>query len=83
MDPGPLEQEKIVQYNHLVSDLVILYNTYHLTRILSDLKKEGYPVVKEDLAHISPFHNYGINLLGSYNLDVERDLEEIASKLEL
>lgn len=77
------EQEKIIKYHHLVTTLVVLFNAHHMTKALEALKREGYPIVLEDLAHLSPFHNFGLNLLGDYHPDLNRELEPIAFKFAL
>lgn len=77
------DQEKILKYHHLVSNLVALFNTHHMTKALESLKQEGYPIVLEDVKHISPYSGYGINLLGSYQPDLKKKLEPMAITLDL
>ena len=78
-----LQQEKIIKYHHLVTALVVLFNTHHMTKALASLKKEGFPIIKDDLKHLSPYHKFGINLLGNYQPDLKRNLEPIATTLDL
>lgn len=78
---NPIDQEKMIQYRHLVSDLVILYNTHHMTKSINALRDEGYPIVDEDLAHISPYNLYGLRLIGDYRVDVKRELEPMEELL--
>jgi len=77
------DQEKILKYHHLVTNLVVLFNTHHMTKALEALKQEGYPIAMDDVTHLSPYHNFGLNLLGSYQPDLKRKLEPIALKLDL
>jgi TnpA family transposase len=68
------EQRKIVQYNHLVANLVILYNVEKMTRVLKDLGREGVVINKELLNGLSPYRNSNINRFGDYTLDLEREV---------
>lgn len=77
------DQEKILKYHHLVSNLVVLFNGHHMTKALESLKQEGYSIILEDLKHISPYNGYGINLLGSYQPDLKKKLEPMALTLDL
>jgi len=78
----PFAQEKTVQIHHLVNDLVILFNTHHMTKALNELRAEGYEVNKEDLAHISPYAHYNINLIGGYHVDLKRKLGPLITDLD-
>ena len=77
----PVDQEKLIQYQHLVSDLVILYNTHHMTKAINSLREEGYPLVEEDLEHISPYNLYGLRLIGDYRVDIQREMEPMEELL--
>ena len=77
----PLGQEKIVQTHHLLNDLVVLFNTHHMTKSLNTLRAEGFQINEEDLAHISPYAQYGINLIGGYQVDLKRKLDPLALEL--
>lgn len=68
------EQRKIVQYNHLVANLVILYNVEKMTHVLKDLAREGVVINKELLNGLSPYRNSNINRFGDYTLDLEREV---------
>ncbi len=68
------EQRKIVKYNQLVANLVILYNVEKMTHVLKDLAEEGVDINKELLNGLSPYRNSNINRFGDYNLDLEREV---------
>jgi len=68
------EQRKIIKYNHLVANMLILYNVDEMTRVLSDLLQEGYPITPEVLPFLSPYRKEHINRFGNYVLDVEREV---------
>lgn len=78
-----IEQEKIIQYQHLVSDLVILYNTHHMTKAINALRQEKYTIIEEDLVHISPYNRYGLRLIGDYRVDIKRELEPLEKTLKM
>jgi TnpA family transposase len=66
------EQDKMIRFNHLVANLVILHNVNSMTRVLSELKKEGLSVTPEVLAGLSPYRTEHINLLGDYTIDTSK-----------
>lgn len=68
------EQRKIVKYNQLVANMVILYNVEKMTHVLKDLSKDGVVISKELLNGLSPYRNSNINRFGDYNLDLEREV---------
>lgn len=77
------EQEKIIKYHHLVSNLVMLYNVHHMGKALEKLKQEGFPLIEEDIKHLSPYQKFAINLLGYYQLNLNRPLEPIKKHVDL
>jgi TnpA family transposase len=66
------EQIKLVKYNHLVANLVILHNVNAMTKVLKRLKREGYDISPALLAGLSPYRNLHINLLGTYQLHTNK-----------
>ena len=66
------EQSKIVKYNHLVANLIILYNVNAMTRAIKRVRRDGVDVRAEHLAALSPYRTGHINLLGRYPLEVNR-----------
>jgi TnpA family transposase len=68
------EQQKVVSYNHLVANMVILYNVEHMSRALLELQEEGMSISPEMLAGLSPFRMAHINRFGDYTLDPERQV---------
>ncbi len=71
------EQRKIVKYNQLVANMVILYNVEKMTRVLKDLAGEGVVISKDLLNGLSPYRNSNINRFGDYNLDLEREVRPL------
>lgn len=66
------EQRKVVKYNHLVANMVILHNVAGMTRVLHDVAVEGYEITAEILAGLAPYRNSHINRFGYYLLDFRR-----------
>ncbi len=71
------EQQKIVRYNQLVANMIILHNVEHMTRVLAELRDEGRHITPEVLAGLSPYRTSHINRFGDYTLDLDRDITPI------
>ena len=68
------EQRKLVKYNHLVVNLIILHNVHNMTIVLRKLREEGVVITPEVLAGLSPYRTGHINRFGEYTLDFEREV---------
>lgn len=68
----PEKMEKIIKYNHLVANAVIFQNVVDLTEILQQLKREGYLLVHDDVAALSPYLTAHIKRFGDYFVDLEQ-----------
>lgn len=77
------EQRKRIKYNHLVANCLILYNVSEMSRILNDLIQEGYNIEPEMLAVLRPYITKDKNRLGQYNLDLNRQQQEIKYELPI
>jgi TnpA family transposase len=66
------EQRKMIRYNHLVANCLIFYNVYEISRILNELKQEGYPLDADAVATLSPYWTQHVNRFGSYDLNLDR-----------
>lgn len=66
------EQRKVIKYNHLVANMVILYNVQWMSRKLKELQEKGHPVDVDVLKVLSPYRREHINRLGDYLLDLQR-----------
>jgi TnpA family transposase len=80
-DNDPEEQEKVIKYNDLVANAVIFHNVVDQTRILRELKQEGFPVNREDVATLSPYVTTHIKRFGDYIIDAEAVPEPIDPSL--
>ena len=77
------EQAKIIKYNHLVANALILYNTREMTRVLRELVAEGYPVEEQTIRLLGPYRTEHINRFGSYRLDMDREVPPLKIAFEL
>lgn len=71
------EQRKIVRYNQLVANLVILHNVEQMTRVLAELRQDGASISPDVLAGLSPYRTSHINRFGDYTLDLKREVAPI------
>lgn len=68
------EQRKVIKYNHLVANMVILHNVVGMIRVLKELRDEDVEVNTEILAGLAPFRTAHINRFGDYTLDFRRKI---------
>lgn len=76
------EQRKVIKYNHLVANLVILHNVQEMSRTLKDLQRQGHPVDEGVLKALSPYRTSHINRFGDYTLDLDRKIKPIDYKIQ-
>ncbi len=76
------EQRKVVKYNQLVANMVILHNVQGMTRVLKSLQAKGFPLTEEILRGTAPYRREHINRFGEYPLDLDRLVEPINYKLD-
>ncbi|GAA2076147.1 Tn3 family transposase [Actinomadura alba] len=66
-DNDPVEQEKAMKFNALLTNAVIFHNALDIAEITRQLLEEGWTIEPEDLAHISPYLTEHINRFGEYS----------------
>ncbi|WP_434099900.1 Tn3 family transposase [Streptomyces viridosporus] len=66
-DNDPIEQEKSMKFNALLTNMVIFHNAPDIAEIIRQLLEEGWEIDPEDLAHISPYLTEHVNRFGEYN----------------
>jgi len=74
-------QDKMIRYNHLVANLIILHNVNAMTKALNTLKKDGFPITAETLRGLSPYRTEHINLLGNYSINIPKRMGKRHFKL--
>ncbi len=81
-DNDPIEQEKVIKYNDLVTNALILQNASDLAMVVRKLVREGFPVKREDLALMSPYI-MTVRRFGDYVLDRDAPEEELIDTLSV
>jgi TnpA family transposase len=71
------EQRKIIKYNHLVANMVILHNVVDMTHALNQIRREGTVITRQMAAGLGPFRLESINRFGDYTLDFRRKVEPV------
>lgn len=64
--------------------MVIFHNVVDLTDVLRNLKREGYLILREDIAALSPYMTSHIKRFGDYFIDLDivpRALDEVEALL--
>ncbi len=51
----------------LILNCVVLWNTRYVNAALDALRAQGYPVLQEDVARLSPFIREHLNVVGKYS----------------
>lgn len=51
----------------LVLNCVVLWNTSYLNAALDQLRAQGYPILDDDVARLSPFIRRDLDLHGKYS----------------
>jgi len=77
------EQTKVVKYNHLVANTLILYNAHEMTRVIQGLIDEGYPITEETIRQLGPYRTDHINRFGSYTLNMDQEMLPLEVTFEL
>jgi len=67
----PEEQEKIIKYNDLIANAVVFHNAVDLTEVLRQIQGEGYLVMRNDVAALSPYLTSHIKRFGDYLIDLD------------
>lgn len=75
------EQRKVIKYNQLVANMVILHNVQGMSKVLKDLQAKGFNLTEEILRGTAPYRREHINRFGEYPLDLEREIDPIDYKI--
>lgn len=75
------EQRKIIKYNHLVANMVILNNVQNMSRVLKTLQEEGHTIDEDLLKALAPYRKAHINRFGDYLLDLNRKVNPLDFKI--
>jgi len=62
------EQRKVIKYNHLVANLVILHTLVTMSEALQAMSVDGHSIDRKIIACLSPYQTEYINRFGHYKL---------------
>lgn len=77
----PEEQQKRVRYVSLLAAAIMFQNVVDMTRAIKQLKRDGFPVNKDDLAFLSPYMTRKIKRFGEYLLRMDEMPEPLDEEL--
>ncbi|MFF4433845.1 Tn3 family transposase [Streptomyces sp. NPDC001513] len=66
-DNDPVEHEKAVKFNALLTNCLIFRNTLDIAEAVRALQTEGWKVEPEDLAEVSPYLTEEVMRFGQYS----------------
>ena len=61
--------DNMVSCLNVVSNIVVVWNTVQMGKIVEELKAEGRSIKDEDLAHIWPTRFEHLNIIGRYHFN--------------
>ena len=65
-----VEQKKFIKYNHLVTDMTLLYTVEKMSKVIKIAPSNGIEISKALLKYFSPYRKEHIIRLGKYEIDV-------------
>lgn len=77
------EQRKVIKHNHLVANLLILYNVSTMTKTIGELVEKGYRIDGKILFGLAPFRRGHINRFGDYVMNMDREAPLFVQRLPL
>lgn len=77
------EQRKVIKYNHLVANLVILHTLVTMSESLQQMVAEGHAIDQQALACLSPYQTEHINRFGNYELKTSQEIATLESALSI
>lgn len=77
------EQSKVMKWNHLVANMLMLNTVHRMTRALKDMQEKGaFNITETHLARLSPYRYTHINKYGDYILDLQRPVEPMHTRIK-
>lgn len=67
----PEEQETHFGCLNLLINMVVVWNTVYMAKVIDQLKLEGHEISDDDLKHLSPARRGHINPYGKYEFDFD------------
>lgn len=66
-----VEQRKFIKYNHLVTNMALLYTVEEMSRVIKLAPKHGVEISGDLLKYFSPYRKEHIIRLGKYEMNIE------------
>ena len=70
-------QTKVIKYNELLANALILQNTIDMGNTIKRLKGEGVELTRQDIKSLSPYLTSHIKRFGEYIIDLDRKSDPI------
>lgn len=77
------EQRKVIKYNHLVANLVILHNLVTMSEALEQMIADGHAINQEAVGCFSPYPTEHINRFGKYELRKSQEIAKLERALNI
>lgn len=77
------EQRKVIKYNHLVANLVILHTIVTMSDALQKMADDGHTIDSTVLACFSPYLTEHINRFGEYELRPSQEITSLEPALNI
>ncbi len=77
------EQRKVIKYNHLIANLVILHTLVTMSEALQAMAEDGHGIDRKIVACLSPYQTEYINRFGQYKLRKEKSLSTLDPALNI
>jgi TnpA family transposase len=77
------EQRKVIKYNHLVANLVILHTLVTMSNALQKMAADGHAIDPTVLACFSPYLTEHINRFGEYELRSSQEVTSLEPALNI
>ncbi|HEY9682475.1 MAG TPA: Tn3 family transposase, partial [Oculatellaceae cyanobacterium] len=77
------EQRKIIKYNHMVANLVILHTLVTMSESLQRMVADGHSIDQDALACLSPYQTEHINRFGNYELKTSQEITSLEPAMSI
>lgn len=74
-------QRKIIRFNHLLANMLILHTMVYQTKAVNKLRGQGIKIPDEILSEISPYWTEHLNRFGIFQLDMKKIIVDIEYRL--
>lgn len=72
-----IKQRKFIKYNHLVTNMLSLYNVQEMSAVIGELRQQGHKIPEEIIQRLNPYRKKNISRLGAFDLNIERIQKEL------